>query len=70
MKLIVCKVSFAFMFLLTTKFVKNSHIKAITCSITFVVGTFSGIYLHSSIFSIIHSRSDKGMVLYQIFDID
>ena len=27
------------------------------CSLTFVVDEFSGLYLHPSIFSIIHSRS-------------
>ena len=27
------------------------------CLVTFVVGEFSGLFLHSSIFGIIHSRS-------------
>ena len=39
------------------------------CSPNFVVDTFSGLFLHPSIFSI-QDLPEKQMVLYQIFVID
>ena len=39
------------------------------CSLTFVIEEFSGLFLHQSIFSNIHTRSAYIiMMLYQIFD--
>ena len=39
------------------------------CSLTFVVDEFLRLFLHTSVFSVKHSKSAQ-MVLYQIFDTD